>query len=59
MNLRHVSNRKKKKKKKSKAQKKKRKRSQHGGGLEVNFKGIFESSFYELSFISFLFILDT
>ena len=47
MNLRHVSNRK-KKKKKSKEQKKKRKRSQHGGGLEVNFKGIFESSFYEL-----------
>ena len=58
MNLRHVSNRKKKKKKIKRTKKEKKKKSTRWG-LEVNFKGIFESSFYELSFISFLFILDT
>ena len=50
----HVSNR----KKKSKKKKKKKKNKSTYWRLEVNFKGIFRSSFHEFSLFNFLFILE-
>ena len=51
-------NKKKKKNKKAATHLGKKKKSQHVVDLEVNSKGIFKSSFHELSPLSFLSILE-